>query len=107
MKLDEIGEMLKEAKIPVAYSHFAKTQPPPFLVYYDEEEQVITADSVVIYKVLSIAVELYTTTKNETIEEKIENLLSDHRLGFSKFASWINDAKVYQTIYEFDTEVFF
>ena len=60
-----------------------------------------------IYKVLSIAVELYTTTKNDALEEKIESLLSDHRLGFSKFASWINDAKVYQTTYEFDTEVFF
>lgn len=107
MRLDEIGTMLKESKIPVAYSHFAKTQPPPYLVYYAKEERAITADSIVICKVLSIVVELYTATKNETLEKALESLLDERHIGFSKYASWINDAKAYQTTFEFDTEVFF
>lgn len=104
MTLAEITIMLESLNIPIAYSHFEKEDAPgapPYCVFYTDKEDIRGADNLNLLKEMSIIIELYTAKKDVLLENQLENLFNDVEL--LKIETYIDDEKMYQIAYAFDT----
>lgn len=70
-----ISEVLQSTGLPCAYSHFKKSQTPPYIVYMGSGQDVFEADNTHYWKQNNYQVEYYFTTKNESNESAIEDAL--------------------------------
>ena len=100
-----IESILQPIGLPLAYRTFKpyKNKPvpaPPYLIYIISNESAHGADNKNLYKRLHVAVELYTTTKNTVLEEKVEDAISQYE--FEKYESYIDNEKMYFVSFEFD-----
>lgn len=100
MSLENIYKMLQEVGIPVAYHAFEKKQEPPYICYMDTASDNFMADGKVYLKVKLITIELYTRYRDQELEERLEEVMSD--LPWQKVCSFVNEEKVYETIYELE-----
>ena len=108
MKLSEFYKQLKNSTgLPSAYHHFEVGKAPalPYTVYYVTERDDVIADDQSYFKVRSMTIELYTDSKDEDLEARVENFLNG--LGIVPVISeqYITDEKMYEVIYEFDLEM--
>lgn len=101
MTLKQLKEILEESRYPVAYRMFAKQTLPtmPFIVYHETNSNHYEADNKVYQKVQEINVDLYTQTKNETAENKIETLLDNSDIIYVKYESYLQEEKAYMITY--------
>lgn len=94
-------ESLRTLPFPVAHEVFIKPQTAPYLIYTDDDFDVVAAQSKNVLMKTVISLELYTksgqTDANETI---IENFLDDFTT-YEKMRSFITDEKVFLTRYTF------
>lgn len=119
MTLEQIYTMLSSTGYPVAYHHFEKSTgkaaeeipaeeqtppPPPFIVYLVPNNNDISADGIVAIKVPHIRVELYTCTKDQEAEGKVEQALKNNHIFYEKTEAAIESENIYQAAYEFDME---
>ena len=100
MELKELVRILEKLKIPIAYNHFSTVQKPPYLVYKVTSTTNFIADNKVYQKIRKVDLELYTESKNEKLEEKLEAILCENEMAFDYFESYIQSENVYQVIYE-------
>lgn len=75
--LDKVG-------IPTAYQTFKKEQALPYLIFMQTGSNNVSADNVVYYKNNSYVIELYSEDKAFKLEEKIEELLTEHEIYWEK-----------------------
>lgn len=102
MELSEIYEKLCTLDIPVAYLKFNKPQKLPFAVYYENGTDIKGADTLNLYRDVTITIELYSEKKNTQLERRIENLFSDREI--TKYADiFIKDENMFMTAFSFDT----
>ena len=66
---------LQKTKLPCAYSHFAKPQSPPYLVYIGSGQDTLPADNTLYWRENTYQVEYYFKTKNEANEKAIEDTI--------------------------------
>lgn len=104
MNKNEVSKMLYELNIPFVYSHFKEGSSPklPFAVYYYSGENVFIADGRPYYKLRNLIIELYTEKKDFELEEKLEKLLEDNNLLYTKDEVWISSEEMYETIYKME-----
>lgn len=100
MKHEQLYELLKQMKLPLAYSHFSKAQNPPYLVYFTEDSNTFAADNRVYFKEANWVIELYTDKKDLNLETRLEVLLEDAELYYEKYEAYIDTEKMYQIRYE-------
>lgn len=105
MTIEEFGIELSKVGIPVAYFSYQKDNIPkyPFIIYYDEEPNIIAADNIVYYQTIPIVIQLYTKRRDEELEERIRAVLDKNGLFyFSKadFGSDKRNQKVHLVTYE-------
>ena len=100
MTLDKLGNILEAAGIPVAYSHFKDKQKLPFICYKESFTQNFKADNQVYKKRTFVDVELYTKYKDQFIENKIEQILSDNSITWDVVETFIEEENVFQRVYE-------
>ena len=105
--MDELISILSEIGIPYAYDHFAEGESPepPFICYLIPASDNFSADGGVYYKVSGVNVELYTDTKDLSVEGKVESVLDAHGIFYEKSEVWIESEKLYEVLYTFETEV--
>jgi len=108
MKLNDFYKQLKDITgLPSAYHHFEVGKAPslPYTVYYMTERDDMVADDLIYFKVRSMSIELYTDSKDENLELRVEGFLSG--LGIIPVISelYITDEKMYEVIYEFNLEM--
>lgn len=105
--MDELISILSEIGIPYAYDHFAEGESPkpPFICYLIPASDNFSADGGVYYKVSGINVELYTDTKDLSVEGKVEAVLDAHGIFYEKSEVWIESEKLYEVLYAFEMEV--
>lgn len=96
MKLTELAQKLSELGYPVAYSHFLKVTPLPFICYLVTSSDVVTADDVAHYENIDVDIELYVKTKNLTAENKIKSMLKENELPYSYDEIFIQDEGVFK-----------
>lgn len=107
MKIEKILAVLKEADIPFAYDHFAEGESPepPFICYMMPASNHFSADGKVYFKANEVHIELYTDFKDLAVEKKLEAVLDEHSIFYSKSETWIESEKLYEVLYIFETEV--
>lgn len=105
--MDELISILREIGIPFAYDHFAEGESPepPFICYLLPASDHFSADGRVYYKVSGVNVELYTDTKDLSVEGKVEAVLDTHGIFYEKSEVWIESERLYEVLYTFETEV--
>ncbi|WP_449451641.1 hypothetical protein [Streptococcus suis] len=84
MKQSEFAEILVQANLPVTYRAYQEGNVPdlPYLIYFESNPIVNAADNAVNHQIKSVVVELAFERKDEDLEERLEELWSDHELFF-------------------------
>jgi hypothetical protein len=101
MTLIEFKQLLDDAGLPVAYSHFDSPPSIPFIVYMTQGTSNYFADNKVYRKGTPITVELYTNKKDLSAEKKLEDLLDQSEIPWEVTGEpWIESEQLFQRIYE-------
>ena len=105
--MDDLIRLLEETGIPFAYDHFAEGESPdpPFICYLLPQSDNFSADGKVYLKVSSVNIELYTDSKDLSVEQKLEAGLDTHGIFYDKTEVWIESEKLYEVLYSFEMEV--
>ena len=100
MTLKEVKAMVSAMGFPCRYSHFSKTPTPPYVVFYYPSETDPHADNSNYINKRQLFIELFTKTKDQASEASVESVLRQHGLSWYKQTDFLNDEKLYQTVYE-------
>ena len=105
MSYEEINEMMLEMGLPFAYHHFSEGESlnPPFLIFLSPGENTFSADNLMYHSFKKLDIELYTDEKSPDTEERVEEILLQHNIYYTKTETWIESEKLYEVLYE--TEV--
>ena len=105
--MDDLVRLLEETSIPFAYDHFAEGESPdpPFICYLLPQSDHFSADGRVYLKVSSVNIELYTDSKELSVEQKLEAVMDAHSIFYDKTEVWIESEKLYEVLYSFEMEV--
>lgn len=105
--MEELLKIIKEMDIPFAYDHFTEgeSSDPPFICYLLPETDNFAADGRVYLKVNEVNIELYTDTKNLTVEQQVEAVLDKYGIFYERSEVWISSEKLYEVMYTFEMEV--
>lgn len=96
MTLPELAQKLLTLGYPVAYSHFASTQTPPFICYLVVDSDTFSADDKPIHESIDVDIELYVKSKSLAIENQIKDLLTENELSWTYNEIWLKDEGVFQ-----------
>lgn len=104
--MDKLLEIIKAMGIPFAYDHFAEGEAvdPPFICYLLPESDNFAADGKVYFKAKEVHIELYTDTKDLSVEQKVEAVLDEHGIYYDRSEVWIESEKLYEVLYTFEME---
>ena len=95
-----IREILDSIGIPVAEESFYTAPPLPYLIFM-EQQDVRGSDSKNKIVEQAITIELYTNKITPEIEQKIEVLLNQIPVEFTRDRMWLSAEKMYETLYTF------
>lgn len=101
--MEELLNIIKETGIPFAYDHFAEGESPepPFICYLLPGSDNFAADGRVYFKINEVRIELYTDSKDLSVEQKLEDVLDAHGVFYNKSETWIDSEKLYEVLYQF------
>lgn len=99
MKLKEINEMLKKSGYPVAYRFFKEKQKFPYICFFCPDGEYVYADDINYREIKNIVIELYTGTKDEEAESKLESILTENDISFEKNEVYIEKEQMYMIAY--------
>lgn len=101
--MEELLTIIKEIGIPFAYDHFAEGESPepPFICYLLPGSDNFAADGRVYFKINEVRIELYTDSKDLSVEQKLEDVLDAHEVFYNKSETWIDSEKLYEVLYQF------
>lgn len=105
--MKRIAELIKSMGLPFAYDHFAEGESPapPFICYLTPGSDNFAADGRAYYKINIVNIELYTDTKDPSVEQKVESVLDANGIFYDKTEVWIESEKLYEVLYQFEMEV--
>ena len=105
--MDKLLEILKVIGIPFAYDHFAEGESPnpPFICYLYPGSDNFAADGRVFYKITKAHIELYTDSKDLSVEQQLEEAFDAASIFYDKSEVWIESEKLYEVLYSFELEV--
>ena len=100
----KIAEMISSLDIPYAYYQFPEgtAQPTPFICFYYSNERGVKADNVNYAEIVNLTIELYTDNKRFDLEQRINDLLTENEISFSKYESYIDTEKMLMQTYEME-----
>lgn len=104
--MDKLLEIMKAMDIPFAYDHFAEGEAvdPPFICYLLPDSDNFAADGKVYFKANEVHIELYTDTKDLSVEQQVEAVLDEHGIYYDRSEVWIESEKPYEVLYTFEME---
>ena len=104
MTIENLVEMLQEMEIPFAYDHFAEGESPepPFICYLLPGSNNFAADGKVYFRINQVRIELYTDSKDLSVERKVAMVLDESGIFYNKSEVWIQSEKLYEVLYSFE-----
>ena len=104
MTYEEINEMMQEIGLPYAYHHFAEGESPnpPFTLFLSPGEHTFGADDLMYISFKTLHIELYTDEKSPESEERVEEVLTQHNIYYTKTETWIESEKLYEVLYQME-----
>ncbi|MGE7545066.1 hypothetical protein [Sporosarcina newyorkensis] len=100
MTLVELKKLLDATGFPVAYSHFKKAVPTPYICYLVTYSPNFHADNRTYQKINAIDIELYTDIKDPQSESIIESILDENEIPYDSIETYIESEQLFQKIYE-------
>lgn len=102
MTYQNFNEIIASFGLPYAYRFFTKetAKPAPFVVFYYDGRDDVFADNLNYAKLENVVIELYTSTKDFALEKRIEDILTENKIAYSKSEIYIDSEKLYEIIYE-------
>ena len=100
MTLTDVANMVASFGFSWRYSHFSETPQTPYVVYYYPNSNDVYADSSNYVDKRALRIELFTKSKDHEAEATIEGVLKAHGITWYKQTDFLNDEKLFQTIYE-------
>lgn len=96
MTYADVNTMLASLGVPYAYYQFREgtAVPPPFICFYYPADDDMLADNCNYQKIRQLVVELYTNEKDFSLEDTIENTLTENGLVYSKLEAFIDTEKL-------------
>ena len=104
MTYEEINEMMQEMGLPFAYHHFAEGESPdpPFVLFLSPGEDTFSADNLMYFSFKMLHIEVYTDEKSPETEERVEEVLLQHKIYYVKTETWIESEKLYEVLYQME-----
>ena len=99
----QIYDLLKTLNIPVAYDHFISNKEVsiPFVVYREINTETFKADGKTYYRPYNFEIELITETKDITLQQQLEELLTTNNIPYDvNDEVWDDDEQIYHNYYE-------
>ena len=104
MTYEEICEMVQEIGLPFAYHHFAEGESPnpPFLLFLSPGEHTFGADDLMYISFKKLDIELYTDEKSPEAEQRVEEILTQYGIFYTKNEIFIESERLYEVLYEME-----
>ena len=104
--MEKLISIMEEIGLPYAYHHFAEGESPdpPFICFLVSGNDNFSADGRAYYKIDQVNIELYTDRKDPVLENSVEAVLDGHGIFYQKTEVWIDSEKLYEVLYQFETE---
>jgi hypothetical protein len=104
MTYEEICEMVQEIGLPFAYHHFAEGESPnpPFLLFLSPGEHTFGADDLMYISFKKLDIELYNDEKSPEAEQRVEEILTQYGIFYTKNEIFIESERLYEVIYEME-----
>ena len=102
--MEELVQIIQEMQIPFAYDHFAEGESPdpPFICYLIPGSNNFAADGKGYFRINQVRIELYADSKDLAVERKMEMVLDESGIFYSKSEVWIQSEKLYEVLYSFE-----
>jgi len=99
--LTDVKAWLETTGMKVAEERFLRPPALPYVIF-TEETNTSGADSKNCIVDRAISIELYSDKIDYEAEQKIELLLNEKVIQYSKDRTWIDSEKFFQTVYDFN-----
>lgn len=106
MTRKQIATIINSVGVPTAYYQFdvetiqREGIRPPFICFYYDHSEDLYADNSNYEKISVLIIELYTDAKDFILESTIENTLNQNEITYTKNETFIDDEKMFMTVYE-------
>lgn len=103
-KFDKVKfvKALKTLPFPVAHTVFLEPQTAPYLIYTDDDFELIAANSKTVLCKTVIVLELYTKVSQTDEFEEIVEIFLDDFTTYEKSRSYIKEEQLHITYYTFE-----
>ena len=101
MTYTDIADMLTETEIPFTYYSFPEKEAPqlPYICYYYPGSDNEPASDRVYQRIDNLTIELYTETKDFSLEQEFEAVLDSYGIVWDKTEEYINTERMFMITY--------
>ena len=98
----EIKQMIESMGLPFTYDSFPNNiaPTPPYIVFNYPNRNDFAADNVNYSQIEILNLELYTATKDFSLEESIEAVLEQNGFFYEKSEAYIRNENLFQITYD-------
>lgn len=101
MTYTDLIEIVKKLNLPMSYDHFSSAPSIPFITINDLGDVPFKADNHNYYNTTDYAIDYYFESKDPELEQKIKDLLNEHRINFEPMEDvYIESEDLYYKTYE-------
>ena len=102
MQLSEIKTMMAQTEMPSTYYQWPEREAPalPYTVWYIQGSANLDADNRVYQPIGELNIELYTSQKDFSAEDKVEAVLDSWEIPWEKTETYIKSERMYQVLYQ-------
>lgn len=102
MTYKEIATMVESIGLPYAYYQFpdGTDQACPFICFFLDSSNDFAADNTNYQKIRSLNIELYTDSKDFTLEQTVEDILSGSGLVYYREETYLDSERMFMVSYE-------
>lgn len=100
MRIHELQALVEQLGLPVAITSFFTEPELPVVVILPIGTESSGSDFKAELRRDSYQIELYTVQKDIALEEKLENILDENGIHYSKNETYINEEAMYQCAYQ-------
>ena len=106
MTLEEFASALETLGLPVAYDCIPELQKMPYLIWFCDTSDSITANGIVILTVEKIEVHLITAKRRIlSYEDQLEKLFDSLQIAWNRSYDEDRKQNIYDTFYAFTLEI--
>ena len=103
----EIAQLVKCIGFPCTYHHWEKKDVPdlPYILFYEPSRNDFMADNTNYHRIVHLVIELYSDNKDIKAENKVETVLEQNSIPYTKEEVYISSEQMYEVIYETEVDL--